>query len=312
MAKNLDRKKQTAVLLKTQEERKQQVLQKVFQAIHELSRAGEPLTFPNIAKVAAVSISYLYKWPQVKEYIQSLRDQKASQLHPAQLQDKEPGPHSLKTLHEVARNRIQELEAEIRKLKRENELLKGHVTEVYEISDECKRLREQLQELTAPKHASKVVPLQPPPVEPESWTQANNIPQDILETIKGLGIKPGVRLLREIPKHTPERVRLAITAFEKYRSKTFVDSPGGCLLTMIQDEAEANLPQQPTAPEESEFDCWYESATRTGFCLDIPKNHLSATSGELQVKVKSPGAPGGYHLMPWREALALMEQMNNV
>lgn len=308
MSKKLDRKKQTAVLLKTQEERKQQAQQKVFQAIRELSSMGKPLTFPNIAKVAGVSISYLYKWPQVKEYIQSLRDEKAQQLHPTKLQGKEPGPHSLKTLHEVARKRIQELEAQIHELRRQNELLRGHVAEVYELRDECNRLRQQLQELTASKSAIKVVPLQPPPTDPPPKTQVDNIPPDIIETIKGLGIKPGVRLLREISKHSPEQVRLAIAAFEQYRSKTAITNPGGCLLTMIQDSAKPNVPQQPTTPEDLEFDRWYAEAIRTGFCLDMPKNYLSVVSGELQVKVKSPGSPGGYRPMPWREAKALMKE----
>lgn len=310
MGKNLvDRKQQTAVLLKTQEERKQQALQKVFQAISELAENGQPLTFPNIAKVAGVSISYLYKWPQVKEYIQSLREQKAQQLHPTQPQDKEPGPHSLKTLHEVAKKRIQELEAELRDLKRQNEMLKGHVTEVYELRDECNRLRAQLHELTAPKPASKVVPLQLLPAHQPSRTQADKVSQEILETIERLGIKPGVRLLREIPKHSPELVRLSIAAFEQYRSKTRVDNPSGCLLKMIQDEAEPNLPQLLITPEESEFDHWYAEAIRTGFCLDVPKNHLSTVGAELQVKVKSPGFPGGYRPMPWREAKALMDDI---
>lgn len=306
MARNHNRKQQTAVLLRTQEERKQQTLQKVFQAIRELSSTGKPLTFPNIAKVAGVSVSYLYKWPQVKEYIQSLRSEKAQQLQP--LPEKEPGPHSLKTLHEVARKRIQELEAQIQELRRQNELLRGHVAEVYECKDECNRLRQQLQELTAPKSATKVVPLQPPQKDLPPKTQADNIPLDILETIKGLGIKPGARLLREIPKHSPQQVRLAIAAFEQYRSQTAITNPGGCLLTMIQDEAKLNVPQQPTTSEESEFNRWYTEAIRTGFCLDIPKNYLSVVSGELQVKVKSPDSPGGYRPMPWREALALMGQ----
>ena len=308
MGKNLvDRKKQTAVLLKTQEDRKQQALEKVFQAIRELALCGQPLTFPKIAKVAGVSVSYLYKWPQVKEYIQSLREQKAQQLHPTQPQDKEPGPHSLKTLHEVAKKRIQELEAELRDLKRQNEMLKGHVTEVYELRDECNRLRAQLHELTAPKPTSKVVPLQLLSAHQSPKATTGNIPQDILETIERLGIKPGVRLLREIPKHSPELVRLSIAAFEQYRSKTAVDNPSGCLLKMIQDEAEPNVPHLSTTPEESEFDYWYAEAIRVGFCLDVPKNHLSIMSGELQVKVKDSRAPSGYINTGWRKAKEQME-----
>ncbi|HCF29541.1 MAG TPA: transposase [Cyanobacteria bacterium UBA11049] len=310
MNKKHNREKQAAILYQAQQQRKQQKKEQVLKAVQQLQQDKQPLTFPNIAKVAGCSVSYLYKWSEITAYIHDLQSQETHQLH--HLEEKSPTPHSLKTLHEVSKQRIRELEVENRDLKRQNEKLRGHVAEIYELREECNRLRQQLQELTTPKSANKVVSLSSVKPEPQIKAQAADIPQDILESIKGLGVKPGVRLLREIRNHNPQKVRSAIAAFEQYRSKTAVDSPGGCLLKMIQDEAEPNVPQQPTAPEESEFDRWYVEAIRTGFCLDIPKNHLSIFSGELQVKVKSLDSPGGYRPIPWREAKALMEEINNI
>jgi len=46
-----------------------------------------------------------------------------------------------------------------RALKRQNELYRGHVAEVFELRDEVARLREALRQLTEPRSNSKVVPL---------------------------------------------------------------------------------------------------------------------------------------------------------
>lgn len=303
MSKN--REKQTAVLNRTQAQRREEFEQKVFQAVAALRQQQKPITFTNVARIADVSISYLYKWTQIKDYIQSEREQDEKTTE--QLPEREPGPHSLRTLHEIARKRIQELEAEVKELKRQNELLRGHVAEIYDLRDECERWRERVRELTAtPKPVSKVVPLQSQPVSLSRGVKADNIPSDILESIQQLGIKPGVRLLREIRQHSPEQVRLAIASFKQYRSRNAVNSPVACLLTMIHEEAEPNVSQQPTTSEEDEFDRWYAEAIRRGFCLDVPKNHLSIVGRELQIKVKDAKASGGYINMGWKKAKELM------
>lgn len=305
MLKKHNREKQAAVLNRAQQQRKQQKKDSVLQAIQQLQKDRQPLTFPNIAQVAGCSVSYLYKWSEITAYIHDLQNQETDQLH--HLEEKQPTPHSLKTLHEVSKQRIQELLAKNWELKRQNEKLRGYVAHIYELREECNRLRQQLQELTTPKSANKVVSL--PSVKPEPQIKAHtaDIPQDILESIKGLGVKPGARLMREIRNHNPQKVRSAIAAFEQYRSKTVVDSPGGCLLKMIQDQAQPNIPHQPTTPQEDEFERWYQEAISIGLCQDLPKNYLSTQQGQIMVRVINENNPAGYELMPWRDAKALME-----
>lgn len=309
MTKKHNREKQAAVLHHAQQQRKQQKKEQVLKAIQQLQTDNQPLTFPNIAKVAGCSVSYLYKWSEITAYIHDLQNQDNCQLH--QLEEKQSTPSSLKTLHEVSKQRIRELVAENQDLKRQNEKLRGYVAEIFELREECNRLRQQLYEFTAPKSASKIVSLQSLKANTlQTKTQTDDIPPDILESIKKLGIKPGARLLREISNHSPQKVRSAIAAFEQYRSKTVVDSPGGCLLRMIQDEAEPNLPQEPESSNEREFDEWYAEAIRQGFVLDFPKNHLCVVMGEIQVKVKDSNATSGYVNMEWREAKAVMEKQD--
>ena len=222
-----NRQKQTEILRQTQQQRKEQKRQQVFEAVRVLQQQGKTITFAAIARMAQVSISYLYKWPEVKDFIQSLRKEQSHQFAPLP-QEPEPGPYSLKTLHEVARKRIKELEAEIQELKRQNELYRGHVAAVFELRDEVERLRELLRQFTEPRPSSKVVALQA--VAPST---ASDIDPDIVQKLETLGVKLGVRLQREIKQHKPEKVMLAIEAFAQYRSQHVVENPAGCLVQMF-------------------------------------------------------------------------------
>ncbi len=234
MSKNLNREKQTLVLRQAQEQRKQQKKQIVLQAIQEILKSGEPLNFPIIAKMAGCSVSYLYKWPEITAYIHDLQNQKNQKLHLTE--PKQPGVYSLKTLHEVSKQRIRELEAENQELKRQNDLLRSHVAEIFELRSESERLRVQIIKLMNGRDEFKVVPLQT-----KSNTNRSNfideIPQEIIESIKGMGIKLGVRLQREILAHEQSMVKLAIEAFRQYRSQNTITNPGACLLLMIREEA---------------------------------------------------------------------------
>jgi Family of unknown function (DUF6262) len=248
----VNRDKQADVLRRTQAKRKEQKKEQVLKAIQEILAQKKPLTFANIANVSGCSISYLYKWDDIKAYIHELQQQKETQLNP--IGEKESGPHSLKTLHQVARQRISKLEEEIRQLKGQNEKLRGHVAEIYELRDECERLRTQLRELTSPNSSSKVIPIKAVAKEvsqidhsqPESKPN-EDLPSvaELFELIKSFGIKVNSKLKQEIARHELSTVKLSIEAFQQYRSKTHVDNPEGCLLSMIRDEAEPNGQDHP-------------------------------------------------------------------
>lgn len=241
----LNRDKQADVLRRTQAQRKEQKKEQALKAIQEIIDRKQPLTFANIAKVAGCSIAYLYKWSEITTYIHDLQQKNETQLHSLEAEG-ESKPNSLKTLHGVARQRISKLEAEIRELKVQNEKLRGHVTEIYELRDECDRLRTQYRELTNPAPSNKVVSIRP---FSQKLTEDRSIPtadldppseSEIFESIKSIGIKLNSKLKQEITHHELNTVKLSIEAFQQYRSKTAVTNPEGCLLTMIRDEAEPN------------------------------------------------------------------------
>ncbi|MBW4533664.1 MAG: hypothetical protein KME09_06970 [Pleurocapsa minor HA4230-MV1] len=155
----VNREKQADVLRRTQAKRKEQKKEQVLKAIQELLKQKKPLTFKNIATVSGCSISYLYKWDDIKAYIHELQNQKSTTLNSLEEPEGKERPHSLKTLHQVAKDRIRKLEEEIRQLKHQNEILRGHVAEIYEIKDENERLRTQLRELISPDLSSKIIPI---------------------------------------------------------------------------------------------------------------------------------------------------------
>ena len=239
----VDRQKQAEVLRRTQALRKEQKKEQVLKAVAEIRRQKKPLTFKNIAAVAGCSISYLYKWDEIKAYIHELQQKKETTLNSLE-EDSKHRPHSLKTLHQVAKDKIRKLEAEIKELKHQNEILRGHVAEIYEIRDENARLQNQLRELTSPNPSSKVVSITTPIKEKKATLPpkvTNNDPEEsIVNSIKALGIKVSKKLRAEIANRDLEKVRLSIEAFKQYRDNHDVKSQEACLLSMICDEAEPN------------------------------------------------------------------------
>ena len=255
MAKKHNREKQAEVLRRTQAQRKEQKKEQVLKAVQEIMAQKKSLTFANIAKVAGCSVSYLYKWDEIKAYIHELQQKENTQLNP--LEEPEARPNSLKTLHEVARQRIKDLESEIKDLKQQNEKLRGHVVEIYELRDECERLRKQLRELLNTQSSpSKVIPIQTPLNEkkiPVSNAGTEETPDIIINLIKEMGLKIGAKLKEEINNRDPQQVKLAIEAFQQYRNHHAITSQEACLLSMIREEAQPNtsneVVEKPSQPK---------------------------------------------------------------
>lgn len=60
-----------------------------------------------------------------------------------------------------------------------------------------------------------------------------------------MGIKVNSTFKDEINRHEVHKVKLSINAFQQYRNKKNVENPAGCLLKMIREEAEPNIPEVP-------------------------------------------------------------------
>ena len=345
MSKNHCRVKQAEVLRRTQAKRKEQKKEKVLEAIQDIINHKQPLTFKNIATVANCSISYLYKWDYIKAYIHELQQKKETTLNSLEEPQTTDRPHSLKTLYQVSKDKIRKQEDEISELKRQNEVLRGHVAQIYEIRDENERLRTKLRELTSHGGTINIFQKQNEKLslEIERLIQENldlknklarntlkstnkvtqvkrptiPVPDSVKAELKELKIKIN-STLRKLIRENPEEVILeSIDALKYAMLKNEVNNPSGFLVKAIKSrwKAPGNISKEKetTTQQGNEFpegfEEWFLEAIDNDFILnESPFTLLRNTKGDLLVKVNRPNASGlPYSQMSWIEAKKLMK-----
>ena len=132
-------------LKKTQSARKEDARERVNKAIERLQKRGGKINFHTVAREASVSVSYLYKYPELKQQIAELRN-KQSHLPPL------AKPVSSKSHDRVVarfKERIQKLEEQNRELRRKNEALAGQVYRVHLLQEQVERQQETIEDLEA-------------------------------------------------------------------------------------------------------------------------------------------------------------------
>ena len=135
---NKGKEKRIAVLNAAQEQRKQDCLDRTEKAIAKLSQTNQKLSFANLAREAGVSISYLYKYPEIKVRVQDLRKQQEQAAKPSK-----PQPRSDKSSQAIIgqlRDRIKTLEWEKKELQKQNEALTGRLYAMGSTQDLIERL----------------------------------------------------------------------------------------------------------------------------------------------------------------------------
>ena len=108
-----------AKLNAVQQQRKQDCIDRTEKAIAKLLQNNKRISFGAIARIANVSISYLYKYPEIKERIQDIRDQQvknARKLTRPQIASEKSKQVIIKQLREC----INTIEWEKKELKKQN------------------------------------------------------------------------------------------------------------------------------------------------------------------------------------------------
>lgn len=100
-------------LSKASTRKKQEALQRTEEAIAKLSKQQQKITIRAVAKEAGVSVSYIYKYPELAYRIQQLREQQKYALVPNDLSIKNP------------QQQLHQLQQEKAKLAQENRKLKA-------------------------------------------------------------------------------------------------------------------------------------------------------------------------------------------
>lgn len=234
-------------LKQTQEQRKQDSQNNVYQAIERLQKLNSKINFHTVAREAQVSVSYLYKYPEIKQHIGELRSKQNSL--PASPVAK---PNSTSHGKVVTRlqERIKKLEAENKELKRKCEALAGQVYRVHHLESQIERLQEQNENLRGQlgkqEIANKVTP-----IDKKSKTKSL-VSDKIQSELDELGISLNPTLTKTITATTEETVLAAIKALKYQLTKQDIPNPGGWLNKAIKEgwtKAEPLSTKPPTASQ---------------------------------------------------------------
>ncbi len=154
----MSRESQIATLNAVAEARKRSCLDRTEKAISQLVKKNEQISFSSVAREAGVSVSYLYKYSEIKERIQALRkQQKVSSKKLTRPQT--ASENSKQVIITQLRERINTLRWEKNELTKQNEALTGNLyalgnlqdlldrikAENCRLNDENKRLRAELE-----------------------------------------------------------------------------------------------------------------------------------------------------------------------
>lgn len=115
--------KKIEALKKAAERKRQDALNRTNEAINQLIKQGKRISFPTVAEAAGVSVTYLYKYDELRNRIEHLRKQQNQSINKSTL----PQTASEKSKNNIVYN----LKQEINKLRIENRSLRDQIEMVY-------------------------------------------------------------------------------------------------------------------------------------------------------------------------------------
>ena len=231
-------------LQQVQAARKEDSADRVFKAIERLLKIDGKINFTTVAKEANVSVSYLYKYPEIKQRIAEVRNKQRSFPTSPVAQ-----PNSSSTGKIIARlkEKIQQLENENKELKRKHEALAGQVYRVHYLQEQVERQQQIIEDLhgklKGEQTDSKVTPI--------SSKRKSTIDEQIQSELDSLDIGLNPTLNKTIKAATESTVLAAIAALKDRLSKKDIPNPGGWLNKAIREgwTKPELIPQQSAKPE---------------------------------------------------------------
>jgi Family of unknown function (DUF6262) len=238
--------------------KQQRAAEGLDKAINKLIKSNEPMSFANVAREAGVSISYLYKYPEVKARVLELRQQQQQVGKPNKIQTASDASKAV-IINEL-RERIKKLEADLTGLRKANEGMAGRLYQLHDMQVMVERLKAENEDLK--KQVSEQVKT-PEEIDSNSISGSNvtsisqrsksSVSDAIKSELEQLNIPLNSTLTKRIKAATEERVLAAITALKDQLTKGEVTNPGGWLATAIQDGWTVAEPISPAQPPQREI-----------------------------------------------------------
>ena len=244
---NCTRQSRIKTLKQVQENRKQDAKNRVDRALEKLQGLKAKINFHTVAKEAKVSVSYLYKYPEIKQHIAQLRSQQNSiPVKPIA----KPSSTSQAKIITRLQEKLKKLEADNQELKRENKVIAGQLTRFHILEDQVKRLQQQNEDLKI-KLKEQEIDKKLIPINKKFDSKSLNKAR-IKSELETLGIELNSTLNQTIKRASSDIVLDAIEALKEQLSKQNISNPGGWLNKAIKEgwtKAEtiiqpANKPEQ--------------------------------------------------------------------
>lgn len=125
------------------QKKRQAAFEKTDQAIRQIIKEGKPISFQAVAKVADVSVAWLYKEQTIKERIETLRNQPIQKnTVPSQVK---PSEDSKSAIAKTLKDSLKRKDAEIRGLRDHIEVITGRFVETDALNQQLQRNVERLE-----------------------------------------------------------------------------------------------------------------------------------------------------------------------
>ena len=231
----------------TQKQRQEEARNRVYQAIERLQKLNAKINFHTISREAQVSVSYLYKYPEIKQHIAELRSKQNSiPVKPVA----KPNSTSQGKIVTRLQEKIKKIEAENKELKRKCEALAGQVYRAHHLQAQIERLRAENEDLRTKlgeqEIAKKVTPI-------DQKRKSKSIISDKVQSeLDELGIELNTTLTKTIKAASESTILDAIEALKYQLTKQDIPNAGGWLNRAISEgwTKPEVITQQSTKPEQ--------------------------------------------------------------
>lgn len=282
------KEKRIAVLNASLEQRKQDCLERTEKAIAKLIQNNESLCFAAIARTAGVSVSYLYKYSDVKERIQMLQKKQREGINKIS-KPQTASEKSKQVIINQFRERIKTLEYEKKQLSLQNEKITGQLYEMGKNQDLLERLKEETLRISKENKQLKVelsVTLQNLNECQKSLIKNNpkiayfdykydynltndEISDDLKFKLSEMGISLNKTLIKLIKSVNISQVINALSVVKEAEASGKVRSKSGLFRKALEEAWQPNKSNKEREFNtiKSNFDQWYDLACAYGIVI---------------------------------------------
>ncbi len=251
----------------------QEAQERVEKALERMIKQNQRINFQAVAQSANVSTAYLYKYPEIKQRIITLRDQQKNQSKPKLAPV--ASDNSKAVIISNLREETKRLRGEMVELRRANEALTGRLYQVQSSQDLAERLKKeneslQIQVKQLAEQLQECAARLPQKVTPITEAKKSHITDQIQNQLAAAGIGLNPTLTKAIKSASPEVVLDAIEAYIEALATGKVERPGAWLKKAIEEQWKPNDAVQAISEQET-FNQWFPLAQKQGLVIASQK-----------------------------------------